>query len=58
MMRIAEGYMDIGPETIKNLKNDHHDDSVGFNRDIIQYWMIKNRDNQIQVIIQITQRLQ
>ena len=48
MVKIAEDYMDISDEIIKNRKF-RHKDPQDFNRDIIRYWTVKNPDNQIQV---------
>ena len=48
MAAIAEGYMDISDETIKNIKFENKDDAV--NREIIKYWLNKNSGgNQILV---------
>ena len=49
MAAIAEGYMDISSETIKNKKYENKDDAEAFNRGIIRYWMNKNPDNQVEV---------
>ena len=48
MESIAEGYMDISDETIKNIRRDASN-SEAFNKDIIKYWTHKNPDNQVQV---------
>ena len=48
MESVAEGYMDIDHETIKNIRRDASS-SEAFNRDIIRYWSNKNPDNQIKV---------
>ena len=48
MPSIAEGYLDIDPVTIKNIRQDTSS-SGAFNRDIIRYWMYKNPWNQVQV---------
>ena len=36
MAAIAEGYMDISDETIKNKKYENKDDAKAFNREIIK----------------------
>ena len=41
MESIAEGYMDIDNETVKNLRRDASN-SEGFNRDVLRYWTNKN----------------
>ena len=47
---IAEGYMDISDETIKNIKFENKDDAEAVNREIIKYWLNKNSGgNQIMV---------
>ena len=48
MESIAEGYLDISPETVKNIRRDTSN-SEAFNRDVIGYWCHKNLDNQVQV---------
>ena len=48
MESVAEGYLDIDHETIKNIRRDASN-SEAFNRDIIRYWSNKNPDNQVQV---------
>ena len=48
MESIAEGYLGINDETIKNIRRDASN-SEAFNRDIVKHWMCKNPDNQIQV---------
>ena len=50
MAAIAEGYMDISDETIKNIKFENKDDAEAVNREIIKYWLNKNSGgNQILV---------
>ena len=50
MAAIAEGYMDISDETIKNIKYENKDDAQGCNREIIKFWRNQNSDgNQILV---------
>ena len=51
MAAIAEGYMDISDETIKNKKFENKDNAEAFNRDIIKQWAYRNPDNQVQVRI-------
>ena len=41
MAAIAEGYMDISDETIKNIRRDTSN-SEAFNREILKYWINKN----------------
>ena len=48
MESVAEGYLAIDHETIKNIRRDASN-SEAFNRDIIRYWSNKNPDNQAQV---------
>ena len=49
MAAIAEGYMGISDETIKNIKFENKDDAKGFNREIIKLWRNKTPDNQVTV---------
>ena len=42
MKTIAEGYLDITPETVKNKLYETLGDAEAFNRDIIRYWANKN----------------
>ena len=51
MMVIAEGYMDISDETIKNLQYENKGQAEAFNREIIKYWAKKNPVDQVQVHI-------
>ena len=53
MAAIAEGYMDIANETIKNKKYENKDDAEAFNREIIRYWMNKNPGNEVEVSLNI-----
>ena len=46
---IAEGYMDISDEVVKNKRSENKDDAEAFNREIIKIWRNKNPDNQIKV---------
>ena len=48
MTSIAEGYMDIDNETVKNIRR-NEGDSEAFNRAILRYWASKHQENQIQV---------
>ena len=48
MESIAEGYLGINDETIKNIRRDASN-SEAFNRYIVKHWMCKNPDNQVQV---------
>ena len=48
MKSIAEGYMDIEPETVKNIERDTRN-SEAFNREIIRYWRNKNPENHVEV---------
>ena len=41
MVAIAEAYMDIGDETIKNLQYENKGQAQAFNREIIKYWANK-----------------
>ena len=49
MELIAEGYMDITNETVKNLRLDTRN-SEAFNREIIRTWANMNPGNQVQVM--------
>ena len=51
MKTIAEGYLDIAPETVKNIDDEKRGDAEAFNREIIRYWRNRNpgRD-QVKVI--------
>ena len=49
MTAIAEGYMDIDEEIIRNKKLENRDDAEAFNKEIIRYWMKRNPDSQRQV---------
>ena len=48
MESIAEGYLDISDETIKNIRRDASN-SEAFNRDVIKHWTYKNPDCQVMV---------
>ena len=50
MAAIAEGYMDISDETIKNKKYENKDSAEAFNREILKNWLNRNSSpNQAQV---------
>ena len=50
MASIAEGYMDISDETIKNLQYENRGRAQAFSRDVIKHWVNKNSGpTQIQV---------
>ena len=50
MAAIADGYMDISDETIKNKKYENKDNAEAFNREILNYWSYKNsEDDQVYV---------
>ena len=49
MAAIAEGYMDISDETIKNKKYENKDDAKAFNREIIKVWVYKNSGDYVKV---------
>ena len=42
MAAIAEGYMDISDETIKNKKYENKGSAEAFNREMLKYWSYKN----------------
>ena len=48
MESIAEGYLDLSPETIKNIRRDASN-SEAFNRDVVRHWANKNSDDQVEV---------
>ena len=52
MESIAEGYMDIDTETVKNIRRDASN-SEAFNRDIIRFWANKNPDGQVEVSFKV-----
>ena len=49
MTAIAEGYMGISDETIKNKKYENKDDAQAFNREIIKVWIYKNSGDYVKV---------
>ena len=51
MAAIAEGYMDISDETIKNLQYENKGQAEAFNREVIKLWKNQNPENQAQVNI-------
>ena len=54
MMAIAEGYLDITSETVKNKLYENPGDAEAFNREIIRYWANKNPGpEQVKVIIPV-----
>ena len=48
MESIAEGYMDIDTEIVKNIRRDASN-SQAFNRGTIRFWANKNPDGQVKV---------
>ena len=50
MESIAEGYLDLSPETIKNIRRDASN-SEAFNRDVIRHWANKKSDDQVDVSV-------
>ena len=54
MVTIAEGYMDIKSQTIKNMQVENKDDTDAFKRGILECWRNKNSDGQVQVKGQFT----
>ena len=42
MAAIAEGYMDISNETVKNKRSEKRDNAEAFNRELIRYWVNTN----------------
>ena len=48
MTSIAEGYMDIDNEMVKNIRRDESN-SEASNRAILRYWANKHPDDQVQV---------
>ena len=50
MVPIAEGYLGISDETVKNLQYENRNDAEAFIREIIKFWRIQNSGpNEIQV---------
>ena len=56
MAAIAEGYLDIDDETIKNKKYENKDDTHAFNREMLKVWLCKNPHNQVKVSLKIQLR--
>ena len=50
MESIAEGYMDMDPDTIKNIRRDASN-SEAFNREVIRHWTYRNPSNQSGVLL-------
>ena len=51
MKTIAEGYLDIAPETVKTAE-ENRGDAEAFNREIIRYWRNRNPGpDQVEVIL-------
>ena len=48
MTSVAEGYLDINPETVRNIRR-NEGDSEAFNRAILRYWANKHPENQVEV---------
>ena len=42
MAAIAEGYMNVSGETIKNFQYENRGQAQAFNREIIKFWVITN----------------
>ena len=57
MAVIAEGYMDISEETIKNIKYENKDDAQACNREIIKYWRNPNSSGDQILMSPISYRL-
>ena len=51
MAAIAEGYMDISNETVKNLQYENRGQAEAFNREVIRLWKNQNPHDQVQVNI-------
>ena len=49
MDSIAEGYMGIEPETVKNLQDENRGKAQAFNSAILRYWANKDPYNQAEV---------
>ena len=49
MPAIAEDYIHISSETIKNKKYENKDDAEAFNREILRFWANRNQENQVHV---------
>ena len=51
---IAEGYMNISSETVKNLLYENRGDTEAYNRHIIRTWRNKNPEHQVEVSYNIS----
>ena len=49
MESIAEGYMNLSSETLKNLWRENQGKAEAFSREIIRHWIYKNPDDQVKV---------
>ena len=49
MESIAEGYMNLSSETLKNLRRENQGKAEAFSREIIRNWTYKNPDDQVKV---------
>ena len=49
MESIAEAYMDISPETVKNIWRENQGKAEAFNRAIIHLWANRNPADQVEV---------
>ena len=41
MKTIAEGYLDISPQSVANIEYENQGDAGAFNRNIIRHWMYR-----------------
>ena len=57
MKTIAEGDMDITPETVKNIQYENGWNAQAFNRDIIRHWANRNSGTKQVKVIAILQQL-
>ena len=51
MASIAEGYLGITDETIKELQSENKDNAEAFNREIFRDWTRRNPQDQVKVIV-------
>ena len=49
MKAIAEGYLKLEAETVKNIQYENGWDAEAFTRDIIRHWRNKNPGDQVEV---------
>ena len=49
MGAIAEGYLNLEAETVKNIQHENRGNAEAFNKDIIRRWGNKNPGNQVEV---------